>query len=73
MLSWYLVPYPWVLVSHQGGFEKPSSALAIQSFYILFPIHPSHSPSPGIRMTFEGLHFVLWEEGAKGLGGRSSW
>ena len=57
----------------KGGFAEPSSAPTILSLYILSPIHTSHSPSPGIRMTFEGLHFVLWEEGAKGPGGKSSW
>jgi hypothetical protein len=36
----------------QGGFAEPSSAPTILSFYILFPIHPSHSPSLAIRMTF---------------------
>jgi hypothetical protein len=57
--------YPWVLVRHQGGFEKPSSTPTILSFYILSPIHPSHSPSPGIRMTY--LRGYTLSCGKKGL------
>jgi hypothetical protein len=42
-----------------------SSAPTILSFYILSPIHPSHSPSPGIRMTY--LRGYTLSCGKKGL------
>jgi hypothetical protein len=57
-----------VLVSHQGGFAELSSAPTILSFYILYPAHLSHSPSPAIRMTFEGYTLSCGKKGLKAQG-----
>jgi hypothetical protein len=48
-----------------GGFEEPSSTPTILSLYILSPIHPFHSLSPSIRMTY--LRGYISSCGKKGL------
>jgi hypothetical protein len=57
-----------------GGFLKSNRPFSSYiPFSILFPAHPSHYTGLGIRLANHfGLYLTLWEERAKGLGGKSN-
>jgi hypothetical protein len=70
-MVWGINGVPWQACIHRfwlatkGDFEEPSSAPTILSFYILSPIHLSHSPGPNIRMTYLWGYTLFY--GKKGL------
>jgi hypothetical protein len=56
-----------------GGFYKSHRSFPSHiPLSILFPAHPSCYLGLGTGLIIQGLYLILWEEWAKGLGGKSS-
>jgi hypothetical protein len=58
-----------------GGFKKGHRPFPpYLSLFIIFPlIHPLHRFGHWVCQASKGLYLTLWEEGAKGPKGKSSW